>query len=138
MTEQQLAGYREIIADCNGLCEGSTGWSCSGVKLLLDEIDRLKRGDFTPEEFQNLCHRRDEKPGCTPEDFFTGCAMYQQKLFGRAAFASLMEDNERLRAACRMVLNRWTFNNQQVHTHTWHDWADCKVAIEAAMGEGKP
>lgn len=65
------------------------------------EIERLKRGDFTPEEFQNLCHHRDDKPGCTPEDFFTGCALYQQKLFGMAAFASLMEENERLREALK-------------------------------------
>jgi hypothetical protein len=48
-----------------------------------DEIARLTRGDFTPEEFQNLCHHRDEKPGCTPEDFSRGCVEYQKKLFGR-------------------------------------------------------
>lgn len=50
----------------------------------------------------------------------------------------LAAENERLRAACRMVLDRWTFSNQQVHTHTWHDWADCKEAIDVAMKEGEP
>jgi hypothetical protein len=61
------------------------------------EIERLKRGDFTPEEFQNLCHNRHADPMCTPEDFFAGCAEYQRKLFGGC-------DRDRLRAelaACR-------------------------------------
>ena len=43
------------------------------------EIDRLKLGDFTEEEFQNLCHR------FSPDDaarFKAGCEDYQRKLFG--------------------------------------------------------
>lgn len=45
------------------------------------EIERLKEGRFTEEEFQNLCHT------FSAEDrnrFFTGCAEYQRKLFGVA------------------------------------------------------
>ena len=42
------------------------------------EIARLKRGDFTPEEFQALCHNRDEKPGCTRAEFAAGCMTYQR------------------------------------------------------------
>lgn len=56
--------------------------SLSDVKLpnkLVEDNERLREGDFTPEEFQNLCH-------CIPENnqdaFFTGCAEYQKKLFG--------------------------------------------------------
>lgn len=49
------------------------------------EIARLKRGEFTPEEFQNLCHHRDESPGCTRADFEIGCREYQEKLFGKTA-----------------------------------------------------
>jgi hypothetical protein len=44
-----------------------------------DEIERLLRGDFTEEEFQNLCHKH------TGEDaarFRQGCEEYQRKLFG--------------------------------------------------------
>ena len=48
------------------------------------EISRLKRGDFTPEEFQNLCHNRHESPGCTRADFEAGCVQFQEKLFGPA------------------------------------------------------
>lgn len=46
------------------------------------EVERLKRGDFTPEEFQSLCHNRDEKPGCTKLEFGQGCHQYQTSLFG--------------------------------------------------------
>jgi hypothetical protein len=49
------------------------------------EIRRLKRGEFTPEEFQALCHHRDERPGCTRADFEAGCREYTAKLFGGAA-----------------------------------------------------
>lgn len=52
------------------------------VLKLTNEIRRLRRGDFTPEEFQALCHHRDDKPGCTRADFEAGCVAYQEKLFG--------------------------------------------------------
>lgn len=52
------------------------------VGAMAEENQRLKRGDFTPEEFQNLCHHRDEKPGCTQTNFEIGCTKYQRKLFG--------------------------------------------------------
>ena len=49
------------------------------VRKAISEIERLQRGDFTEEEFQNLCHgfsQQDE------ERFRTGCLEYQKKLFG--------------------------------------------------------
>lgn len=52
------------------------------------EVERLKRGDFTPEEFQGLCHHRDEQPNCTREDFYQGCHEYQQKLFGASSLGA--------------------------------------------------
>jgi hypothetical protein len=52
------------------------------------EVERLKRGDFTPEEFQNLCHNLHEKPGCTLELQGKGCDAFQKKLFGRAWHSS--------------------------------------------------
>jgi hypothetical protein len=48
------------------------------------EVRRLKRGDFTPDEFQALCHHRDEKAGCTRADFEAGCRVYQESLFGKS------------------------------------------------------
>lgn len=53
------------------------------------EILRLQRGDFTPEEFQALCHHRDEKPGCTLPHFAVGCREYQGKLFGAEKVAEM-------------------------------------------------
>ena len=58
---------------------------CTAISLKEDAqetVKRLVRGDFTPEEFQNLCHHRDYKPGCTRADFEVGCREYQDKLFG--------------------------------------------------------
>lgn len=61
-------------------------WTATTGKLEAAEaeIARLKRGDFTPEEFQNLCHNRHESPGCTRADFEAGCVQFQEKLFGPA------------------------------------------------------
>ena len=47
--------------------------------LAKSEIERLLRGDFTPEEFQNLCHNTNT---CDREKFEQGCKQYQDKLFG--------------------------------------------------------
>lgn len=52
------------------------------------EIARLKAGRFTPEEFQNLCHNKDEL-ACTEREFCDGCEEYQKKLFGRSQIADL-------------------------------------------------
>lgn len=52
------------------------------IANLLKEIARLKRGDFTPEEFHNLCHNLHEKGVLTRADFEKGCTEYQNKLFG--------------------------------------------------------
>jgi hypothetical protein len=40
---------------------------------------RLRRGDFTPEEFQNLCHNLTFADRLS---FERGCRDYQEKLFG--------------------------------------------------------
>lgn len=48
------------------------------------EIARLKRGDFTEEEFQNLCHNFSEQDA---KRFKAGCEEYQRKLFGTGIWA---------------------------------------------------
>lgn len=45
------------------------------------EIRRLKNGEFTEEEFQNLCHNRSVQEGACR--FKQGCEEYTKKLFGR-------------------------------------------------------
>ena len=41
---------------------------------------------------------------------------------------------EEMAYALSMVQMRWTFDNNQQHTHTWRDWADCQPAITKALG----
>lgn len=52
------------------------------LKVMMEVIHdnaRLRRGDFTEAEFQNLCHNFSE---CDKERFKQGCREYQAKLFG--------------------------------------------------------
>ena len=70
------------MAKCNE-CGGNV-WECSTcadvvLKSLEAEIARLKKGDFTEEEFQNLCHNFSETDKAA---FVLGCQNYQKKLFG--------------------------------------------------------
>jgi hypothetical protein len=51
------------------------------IDLLENEVLRLKEGNFTEEEFQNLCHNKSVQDGY--ECFKQGCNEYQKKLFGR-------------------------------------------------------
>jgi hypothetical protein len=61
----------------------STGYEVSSdIDFLLSEIDRLKCGDFTEDEFQMLCHNLSEDD---KDRFFKGCEEYQRKLFGVSA-----------------------------------------------------
>lgn len=50
---------------------------------LAGEVERLKRGDFTDEEFQELCHSKSLEDGFTA--FASGCQDYQKKLFGKCS-----------------------------------------------------
>ena len=72
------------VGDCEHGIERGNCVRCLRTEVadLRREVRRLKRGDFTPGEFQALCHHRDERPGCTPADFADGCLAYQCQLFG--------------------------------------------------------
>lgn len=67
---------------------------------LRQELVRLKRGEFTMEEFQNLCHNRHEKPGCTAKEFFDGCAAFQKSMFGHSERGDKAKENDLLRSNC--------------------------------------
>lgn len=51
-------------------------------EILKKEINRLKEGNLSEEEFQNLCHNLC-KLKLTREQFEQGCRDYQDKLFGK-------------------------------------------------------
>lgn len=53
--------------------------AAQAILKLREENERLKRGDFTEEEFQNLCHNFKSEDRTR---FVAGCTAYQEKLFG--------------------------------------------------------
>lgn len=55
---------------------------------LQQENERLKRGEFTPDELQNLCHNLSEDDY---NKFCHGCDEYQKKLFGRCRTDELIK-----------------------------------------------
>lgn len=50
------------------------------IKIKDNEIKRLKEGNFTSEELQNLCHNL---TNCDLHAFAEGCKREQEKLFGK-------------------------------------------------------
>jgi hypothetical protein len=64
------------------------------ARAALQEIERLREGDFTEPEFQNLCHCISEEDR---ERFFAGCAEFQRKLFGTSDRDELLIELESLR-----------------------------------------
>ena len=91
MTPERLA---EIEAAANFGERGSKSPFTVAINELLAEIRRLQRGDFTPEEFQALCHHRDERTGCTPKEFADGCAKYSGQLFGNKSLVVVLSDKD--------------------------------------------
>lgn len=58
------------------------------INFLKAEIERLKNGQFTEEELQNLCHNLTPRNECA---FKLGCEKYQRELFGKGAIEEEME-----------------------------------------------
>lgn len=82
------ARVRELEAEVNRLrlpvikaYESALNNNAVVAQAMQAEIERLKRGDFTAAEFQNLCHNLPEH--CTRAVFKAGCEAYQEKLFGK-------------------------------------------------------
>ena len=68
------------LADFEKLRTIATDQLLAWVTPLSEEIARLKRGDFTEHEFQNLCHNFSEDDAGR---FREGCRAYQEKLFSK-------------------------------------------------------
>jgi len=67
------------------------------VEQLQSEIKRLKRGEFTPEEFKTLCHNLDDNEHGNRKEFCDGCDEYQKKLFGVSRTEILTSKTDQLR-----------------------------------------
>jgi hypothetical protein len=74
------------------------------VPALLAEVRRLKRGEFTPDELQTLCHNLSTDDACA---FVRGCHAYQTQLFGAE---KLREAKEKMPTA-----NGWGEHWQDCH-----------------------
>lgn len=78
-----ICGQKPMNCDCTEL-ERTSHNEIEELEEQLEkantEIARLKRGEFTEEEFQNLCHNLNENDYCR---FKKGCEEYQEMLFGK-------------------------------------------------------
>lgn len=54
------------------------------VEELTAEVRRLRKGDLTPQEFQDLCHNLHDRPECTPKEFADGWSSFNANCSGRA------------------------------------------------------
>ncbi len=83
MTDKELAKIEaKWVIDDDASLDDSEEWVMEALELvpeLIEEIKRLKRGEFTEKEFQALCHNF---TGCDRKRFEKGCKEYQDKLFG--------------------------------------------------------
>lgn len=55
MTEGSLGVFKFLVANCD--CKspgGNCNWGCRSVQVLLDEIERLRACQFTPEEWESI------------------------------------------------------------------------------------
>ena len=98
-----------------------------------DDLCRL-----TPEEIKAYTSGAVQIP--PEEEFIPSCRQFHRQIADTAGvldncltLAQMIAENERLRAACEMVLKRWTFDNYQQHTHSWHDRSDCFDVIRTAL-----
>lgn len=71
MTEEEVSRLQSQVFELN-----------MKVYELGKEVARLKNGDLTPQEFQNLCHNlKDKNPACPLHDFQMGCVVIQRTLY---------------------------------------------------------
>lgn len=80
LREQLAESSRRHLADILSL-QRERREALDRLAQVEQERERLLRGEFTTEEFQNLCHNTDVQAGF--DAFADGCEAYQQKLFGR-------------------------------------------------------
>lgn len=80
------ATERDLVTEVEELLTAPNAYAIRGevrklLRRLVEEVKRLRRGEFTPEEFQNLCHNTDIQAGF--DAFADGCEAYQRKMFGQ-------------------------------------------------------
>ena len=87
-----------------------------------DEITRLKAGKFTPEEFQNICHKNPSSNGMN--EFCNGCDEYQRKLFGSCR-------TDLLKAGLKLMDDAWSNNAIKSQTQKVETQQTQEVSFQA-------
>jgi hypothetical protein len=120
----------EIATQTAEICAGleNLKGAAQFIKKLAEEVvvqraqvHALKEGNFTPQEFHNLCHNKEKSVSL--DDFCAGCEEYQVKLFGQSPISQLREENALLRAQLADVkevkiceLPKYNFLRQSEHS----------------------
>lgn len=107
--------------ECSECCAAnSVDWQpIIGETLVCGECDNEDRCDGITEQ-------------CRPERDIPALTEVIRK--GGMTQSKIQALNRRLQAAeaaLDFARARWTFNNSQEHTHTWHDWADWQPLLAA-------
>ena len=103
------------------------------------ELERFRRGDLTPAEFQELCHNLHEKPKpCTPQEHCDGCEAFQVKMFGASPITELKQQLAERGAAIRMLREVAGQLSCLCGPDYTCDRCAARVATEKYVGEPKP
>lgn len=73
-------GDKEVIQYVNELERELSKFAPTHMAEVWRENERLRSGNFTEDEFQNLCHNFQDED---MDRFADGCISYMEKLFGR-------------------------------------------------------
>lgn len=80
-TPQEQSDRKYMLSCIEQFKKGMLGpFNTRLVQLLIAELERLQKGDFTEEEFQNLCHNFNEDDA---ERHKQGCIEYHKLLFSK-------------------------------------------------------
>jgi hypothetical protein len=95
---QSLLKDKEILQQELILTRSEVVAQANARELVEKEVERLKAGNFSDDELQNLCHQFPPEKVCS---FRNGCTQYQVKLFGQEAVQADMA--RELRYALKQV-----------------------------------
>lgn len=99
---------------------------------LVEEVERLRRGELTPEEVQSLCHNLHERPRCTRAEFEAGCEQFQDRLFGPRPFEGEVMSDEKMAE----IEERSTRDlNGAMHAGCTDYFCDCHMEIPGLVAE---
>lgn len=95
----------ERLADMAFVVHASGDTAIADIDALLAEVERLRSGNFSPEEIHDICHNLHGK--VSARGFADGCVAEQRKLYGVAPDADEVEQLRKKLAAAYSVLETY-------------------------------